>query len=73
MLQAIADSNGDQQVVEKLLEANIDKFNQTLADKLRDWATSKLAEAEAGEAKSLTKWNSQLEIKKGIGNREQGI
>ncbi|WP_287311142.1 CHAT domain-containing tetratricopeptide repeat protein [Moorena sp. SIO1G6] len=54
VLQAIADSNGDQQVVEKLLEANIDKFNQTLADKLRDWATSKLAEAEAGEAKSLS-------------------
>ncbi|WP_287265096.1 CHAT domain-containing tetratricopeptide repeat protein [Moorena sp. SIO3A2] len=51
VLQAIADSNGDQQVVEKLLEANIDKLNQTLAEKLRAWATSKLVEAEADQAK----------------------
>ena len=29
VLQAIADSNGDHQVVEKLLEANIDKLNHT--------------------------------------------
>ncbi|NEN96190.1 MAG: hypothetical protein F6K50_11805 [Moorea sp. SIO3I7] len=31
VLKAIADSNGDHQVVDKLLEANIDKLNQTLA------------------------------------------
>ena len=53
VLQATADSNGEHQVVEKLLEANIDKINQTLADKLQDWATNRLAEAEADEAKSL--------------------
>ncbi|NEO48246.1 MAG: CHAT domain-containing protein [Moorea sp. SIO4A3] len=54
VLQAIADSNGDHQVVEKLLEANIDKLNQTLADKLRAWATSKLAEAKPEQATSLS-------------------
>ena len=54
VLQAIADSNGDHQVVDKLLEANIDKLNQSLAEKFRDWATSKLAEAETDQATSLS-------------------
>ncbi|WP_293065088.1 MULTISPECIES: CHAT domain-containing protein [unclassified Moorena] len=53
VLQATADSNVDQQVVYPLLKANIDKLNQTLAEKLRDWPTSKLAEAEADEAEYL--------------------
>ncbi|NEO70596.1 CHAT domain-containing tetratricopeptide repeat protein [Moorena sp. SIO3H5] len=53
VLQAIADSNGEQQVVENLLEQNIDKLNQTLADKLRAWATSKLSEAKRDQATSL--------------------
>ncbi|NEO14418.1 MULTISPECIES: CHAT domain-containing tetratricopeptide repeat protein [unclassified Moorena] len=53
VLQATADSNGDQQVVYPLLAANIDKINQTLAEKLRDWATRKLAEAKPDEAKLL--------------------
>ncbi|NEO24211.1 MAG: CHAT domain-containing protein [Moorea sp. SIO4A5] len=53
VLQATADSNGDAQVVYPLLETNTDKLNQTLAEKLRDWATTILAEAEPDEAKYL--------------------
>ncbi len=54
VLQAIADSNGEQQVVDNLLSANIDKLNQTLAEKFQDWATSKLAEGETDQATSLS-------------------
>ncbi|NEN95225.1 MAG: CHAT domain-containing protein [Moorea sp. SIO3I7] len=53
VLQATADSNGDAQVVYPLLAANTDKLNQKLAELLRDWATNRLAKAEANEAKSL--------------------
>ncbi|NET83797.1 MAG: CHAT domain-containing protein [Moorea sp. SIO1F2] len=53
VLQATADSRGDAQVVYPLLAENTDKINHKLAEQLRDWATSKLAEAEANEAKSL--------------------
>ncbi|WP_287357623.1 CHAT domain-containing protein [Moorena sp. SIO3B2] len=53
VLKAIASSNGNQQVVEKLLEANTDKLNQTLADKLRDSATTTLEELKPDQATSL--------------------
>ncbi|NEO61882.1 MAG: tetratricopeptide repeat protein, partial [Moorea sp. SIO4G2] len=53
VLQATADSEGDAQVVYPLLKANIDKLDDRLAEQLRDWATSKLAEAEADEAKLI--------------------
>ena len=53
VLQATADSNGDAQVVYRLLEENIDKLNGRLAEKLRDWATSKLAEAKPDDAEYL--------------------
>ncbi|WP_424102110.1 CHAT domain-containing protein [Moorena producens] len=53
VLQATADSNGDAQVVYPLLAANTDKLNQKLAEKLRAWATRKLAEAEADEAEYI--------------------
>ena len=46
VLNATADSNGDVQVVYPLLATNIDKLNEDLAEKLRDWATSKLFAAE---------------------------
>ncbi|OLT67159.1 hypothetical protein BI334_20955 [Moorena producens 3L] len=53
VLQASADSNGDAQIVYPLLQANTDKINPRLAELLRDWATTKLAEAEADEAEYL--------------------
>ncbi|NEQ80460.1 MAG: CHAT domain-containing protein [Moorea sp. SIO2I5] len=53
VLQATADSNGDQQVVYPLLAANTDKLNDKLVELLRDWATTRLAELEPDEAKSI--------------------
>ncbi|NEQ57889.1 MAG: CHAT domain-containing protein [Moorea sp. SIO4A1] len=53
VLQATADSNGDAQVVYPLLADNTDKLNGRLAEVLRDWATSKLAELEADYTKYL--------------------
>ncbi|WP_287313854.1 CHAT domain-containing tetratricopeptide repeat protein [Moorena sp. SIO1G6] len=53
VLQATANSRGNKQVIYRLLAANTDKLNQKLAELLRVWATSKLAEAETDEAKSL--------------------
>ncbi|WP_424100365.1 CHAT domain-containing protein [Moorena producens] len=53
VLQTTADSEGDAQVVYPLLKANTDKLDDRLAELLRDWATTRLAEAEADEAKLL--------------------
>ncbi|WP_287295702.1 tetratricopeptide repeat protein [Moorena sp. SIO2C4] len=50
VLQATAESGGDQQVVYPLLKANIDKLNDRLAELLRVVATTRLAEAEAYQA-----------------------
>ncbi|WP_293096514.1 CHAT domain-containing tetratricopeptide repeat protein [Moorena sp. SIO3I6] len=53
VLQATADSNGDAQIIYPLLAANTDKLDDRLAEQWRDWATSKLAQAEADEAKFI--------------------
>ncbi|AOY82461.2 CHAT domain-containing protein [Moorena producens JHB] len=53
VLQATGDSRGDAQVVYPLLANNTDKLDARLAEKLRVWATTRIAEAEADEAKSL--------------------
>ncbi|WP_293018327.1 tetratricopeptide repeat protein [Moorena sp. SIO3I8] len=50
VLNATANSNGDAQIIYPLLAANTDKLDDRLAEKLRDWATIVLGEAEADEA-----------------------
>ncbi|WP_287359525.1 hypothetical protein [Moorena sp. SIO3B2] len=53
VLQATADSNGDSQIVYPLLADNTDKINPRLAELLRDWATTKLAEVKPDEAENI--------------------
>ncbi|WP_293080206.1 CHAT domain-containing protein [Moorena sp. SIO3H5] len=53
VLKATAESRSDQQVVYPLLAANTDKLDDRLAELLRAWATIKLAEVEADQAKSI--------------------
>ncbi|EGJ31404.1 hypothetical protein LYNGBM3L_40390 [Moorena producens 3L] len=53
VLQATEYSSVDPQVVYPLLAANTDKLNDKLAEKLRVWGTTRLAEAEADEAKNV--------------------
>ncbi|NEQ16794.1 MAG: tetratricopeptide repeat protein, partial [Moorea sp. SIO3E2] len=53
VLQATGDSRGDAQVVYPLLANNTDKLDARLAEQFRPWATTRIAEAEADEAKSL--------------------
>ena len=47
ILQATSNSNGDAEVVYPLLAANIDKLDDTFAERLRSWATSYFEKVEA--------------------------
>ncbi|WP_414582013.1 CHAT domain-containing protein [Scytonema sp. PCC 10023] len=53
ILQTTAESEGDAQVVYPLLANNTQYLNLNLAELLRRWATSKLAEVETDEAQSI--------------------
>ncbi|NEO41202.1 MAG: CHAT domain-containing protein [Moorea sp. SIOASIH] len=53
VLKATTESRGDKQVVYPLLAANIEKLNHKLAEKLRAFATSKLAEVKPYQSKLL--------------------
>ena len=53
LLRAIAESNGDAQVVYPLLAANTDKLNRTFEQILRLWATQTLSEVEPDTAQSI--------------------
>ncbi|BAY44076.1 TPR repeat-containing protein [Scytonema sp. HK-05] len=53
VLQATAESEGDAQVIYPLLVENTKYLNRNLAEVLRRWATSKLAEVETDEAPSI--------------------
>jgi len=53
VLQATADSSGNAQVVYPLLAANADKLNDTFAELLRRWATTKLGEVEPEIARAF--------------------
>ncbi|MEB3885150.1 tetratricopeptide repeat protein [Lyngbya sp. CCY1209] len=53
VLQATADSKGDAKVVYPLLEQNLDKFDENLADILRTWATAKFKEVSTETAVSI--------------------
>ncbi|MEH2413085.1 hypothetical protein [Nostoc sp.] len=50
ILQAIAESNGNAEVIYPLLAANTNKLNNIFADLLRRWATNTLAETELDAA-----------------------
>ncbi|WP_293070726.1 CHAT domain-containing tetratricopeptide repeat protein [Moorena sp. SIO4A5] len=52
VLKATAKSSGDAQVY-PLLKANTDKLDDRLAEQLREWATSKLAEVEADQGEYI--------------------
>ncbi|NES21238.1 MAG: tetratricopeptide repeat protein, partial [Symploca sp. SIO3E6] len=54
VLQAIADSNGNPQVVYPLLQANLDKLDDGLTQIVQVWAKQTLAEAEPQQAQSIT-------------------
>ncbi len=53
VLQAIADSDGNPQVVYPLLKANLDKLDDGLTQILQAWATQTLAEVEPQQAQYL--------------------
>ncbi|MDJ0772452.1 MAG: tetratricopeptide repeat protein [Mastigocoleus sp. MO_167.B18] len=53
VLWTIADSNKNVEVIYPLLAANTDKLDLIFADVLRDWATSKFAEANKDEAQYM--------------------
>jgi tetratricopeptide (TPR) repeat protein len=53
VLQATADSNGDRKVVYPLLQANLDRLNQELAEILHGWAMAILPQVEPPEAKFI--------------------
>ncbi|NEO03513.1 MAG: hypothetical protein F6K50_51960, partial [Moorea sp. SIO3I7] len=53
VLQATKNSRGDAHLVYPLLAANTDKINGRLAELLRDWATSKLAEVKPEQGECL--------------------
>ena len=44
VVKAVADSNGDPQIVYSLFQQNLDKLDENLADILRTWATAKFKE-----------------------------
>ena len=54
VLQATSDSNWDSKVVYPIFQQNLDKLDEFLAQILTAWATQKLAEVEAEEAKNIT-------------------
>jgi CHAT domain-containing protein len=53
VLQATHESRGNPQVVYPLLAANTDKLGESLAELLRAWATTTLAEAKPDEAEEI--------------------
>ncbi len=50
VLQVVADSKGDAKVVYSLLQQNLDKLDENLADILRTWATAKFKEVSTETA-----------------------
>ncbi|MDE5101416.1 MAG: tetratricopeptide repeat protein, partial [Trichodesmium sp. St16_bin4-tuft] len=46
-------SKGDSNVVYQLLQQNLDKLDDNFADILRNWATARFSEVEAGEAEYI--------------------
>ena len=53
VLQATEQSNGNPQVVYPLLQANLDKLDDNLAQLLQDWATATLLEVNPEQAKRI--------------------
>lgn len=53
VLQAIAESDGDAQVVYGLLQANLDKLDYVFAQLMRRWAEQTLPDLEPEQARSL--------------------
>ncbi|NES66872.1 MAG: tetratricopeptide repeat protein, partial [Okeania sp. SIO2D1] len=59
VLKATADSNGDSKVIYPLLQANLDKLDNNLADTLRNCATYTFSEVETDTAEYMANiiWN----------------
>ncbi|NET84735.1 MAG: tetratricopeptide repeat protein [Moorea sp. SIO1F2] len=53
LLEVVQESNGDRQIIYRLLAANTDKLNQKLAEELQPWAITKLSEVKPDEAKCI--------------------
>ncbi|NES19064.1 MAG: CHAT domain-containing protein [Symploca sp. SIO3E6] len=53
VLKAIAESNGDPQVVYPLLQANLDKLDDGFTQTLQTWATDTLAKVEPQQRQSI--------------------
>ncbi|MGD1808741.1 CHAT domain-containing protein [Dapis sp. BLCC M126] len=53
VLRATAESNDDPKVIYPLLQANLDKLDNNLADILLNWATAKFSEVETDPAESI--------------------
>ncbi len=53
VLKTIRCAKGNQKDVYQFLEANLDKLDNNLAQKLRSWATAKLSEVEIREARRI--------------------
>ncbi|MGL4500421.1 MAG: CHAT domain-containing protein, partial [Planktothrix sp.] len=53
VLQVVSDSNGNPQIVYPLLQQNLDKLDENLADILTKWATAKFKEVPLEEATDI--------------------